>query len=433
MSLPEPETNRVYEEPIKSISFKSTKLLPITEIVFLNKQSTEIVLNEEILLFCYCAAVNTLEAYLQGDFVKFDPLTTTNCCHGMSLLVRKLIIENSQLNIKKILGWLKSQFYLLKDRFNHETKISLFQKLLLPLPIISLTQIYILSSIKEENLEKGGWHSVFHKLKKISPISKKLCGRISKSLQTYFSNIVAMKYHEYLDNQNTGNLINGIPIKKWGEYVQSNYIRIDKRKRKYAPCLFSMQVSLAYLIQSRAKIAVINDLKCSNRILKSRFIQLLVGDGHSNFISVDSKDLCDYKTSQYEPVTVFSGCVCSDQMNHDLITLRMLPWLNNFPSLVLACDVFYPHYPNVGDDLDFNNKPIIPDDEDIKLAIQNHKEISGVSAWDPSLFCLSHIYTASFQQVFHTIRKKDSLFLPYGRIPNAKLKSSKTEREMVLK
>jgi len=66
---------------------------------------------------------------------------------------------------------------------------------------------------------------------------------------------------------------------------------------------------------------------------------------------------------------------------------------------MLACDVFYPQFFKVLDDPEFDSNPIIPSEELLRELIDHHATVKGVSSADPSLYCATHIYTASMDQV----------------------------------
>ena len=180
-----------------------------------------------------------------------------------------------------------------------------------------------------------------------------------------------------------------------------------------------MQIMLAYLVQSHSKIAFANDLKCEKGLFKGRYIQLLEGDGRTGFRLIDIKDNRFNEVQSEKPVIVFGGCTHSDSLTTQSLTFQINPWLIRFQNLVLACDTYYPQFPLVRDDPDFNSDSIHPEEHELRQVIDNHKKIVGVSAHEPSLFCLTHIYTASQKQVLQAING-DNTALPESFIPASK-------------
>lgn len=398
--------------------FRFTKLLPISSIILIEDEGS-FILSKEKVLFCYEVTRSALNAFLHHDYIKFDPLTTTTCCHGMSLLVCQILNENSEIDIIEVVKQLEDKCCLLKIKIMDLTDFSSFQNFCLPESVIQLAQLYILSVIKEIDHERGGWRTVVQKLKDIFPIGSKLCGELVKRLQIYFSNLVAGSYYDYFKSLQMDFFINDIPIKIWGEYIQPKYIRRDRRGRKYAACLYSMQITLAYLIQNRSIIAFANDLKCEKGVFKGRYIQMLEGDGYSDFRLFDIEH-CEFnEVKNDKPIIIFAGCTHSNDLTLESFKFKICPWLSRFQSLVLACDTFYPQFPLVRDDPDFNSEPINPLENELRKVIDTHKNIIGVSAYEPSLFCLTHIYTASQKQVVQAI-KGDNTILPASYIPQNK-------------
>ena len=221
------------KQTLQPTLFKLTKLSPISNIIP-NEETSSHFLSQEKLLFCYQSMLNALNIFLAHDYTKFDPLTATNCCHGMSLLVSQLLIETSQIDIAELINLLENKYNLLKTNLLERTDLSSFQHFCLPDPIIKLTQLYLLTVIKETDFVRGGWRTVVQKLKEISTVSSKLCVELVKKLQVYFSNLVADSYCDYLECIKKDFFLHNIPIKIWGKYVQPESIKIDMRGRKYA-------------------------------------------------------------------------------------------------------------------------------------------------------------------------------------------------------
>ena len=215
--------------------------------------------------------------------------------------------------------------------------------------------------------------------------------------------------------------IHGILTKIWGEYVQPKHLRIDRQGIYYASAIFSMQISLAYLIFSKAKVAIINDILDEAGQAKARFVSIFRGNGYDQMRLLTSQEITNIHMNSEEPVVVFGGCAYSDNSDEEQIMYRIHPWLNQLPSLILACDVWYPQFPRVSDDIEFNCDPIIPHEECLRDVIAKHSEIKGVTSIDPSLFCLSHVYTASMKQVLSVLNGNIITTLPISFIPGAKV------------
>ena len=185
-----------------------------------------------------------------------------------------------------------------------------------------------------------------------------------------------------------------------------------------------MQVSFAHLIKTKAKVALINDVLDSAGNLKGRFVCLFEGDGVEGMraLSRDEIKLLNI-FHKNEPVVVFGGCAYTDHQDRDSIALGMEPWLDKLPSLLLACDVFYPQFLKITDDPEFDSSPIVPAEEGPQKIINANLSVGGVSATDPSLYCAAHIYPASLGQVLKVWTGEDEMALPVSFIPGVKLAS----------
>jgi hypothetical protein len=347
--------------------------------------------------FYYHALLKTIDAFLSREYSKFDAHTTSTCCHGIALYAQEVILEVRKIDLDPIKTHINN---LLLDKQNKD-------EVEIPTSLENLCSLFICSLVKDFSVEKNRVITNSKKIKSIYPISNNLCNKIAFGLQKQLSNLVAKRYAHLLDFIPSSFIVNGVPVDLWGKYIQESYLRTDKKGISYASCLYSMQVSLAYLIYKKAKIAVIHDLKNIEETSQFRYVYLLQGDGKQGFVQLDINE----QGEQEEPVVVFSGCSLGD---HNSL-LEFKNHLNNFPKLVLACDVFYPQFPRVLDDPNFSNHPISPEELPIVNSISLAKEIPGVSLSDPSLFCLSHIYPASLQQVIDTAKGASALpaaFLP---------------------
>lgn len=351
---------------------------------------------------------------LTKRYTDFDGHTTSNCCHGMALLSWHLI----QMTLELDLPTLKQEY----EYYIHSIEQNTCPKKASPCTghapkaLINLTCLYILSLVREFDPEKGG-RTVMKKLKILAPISGNACKDISNSMQKVFSNWTAMSYSSYLKKLNKTIQVSGAPAALWGKYIKPEFIRSDKHGVKYASNLFSMQVTLAYLSQSRAKVALINDMQ--NILLNQsieRYKCLFQGDGQGGFYPITHKKLDRLQISQDEPVVVLGGCTYSDRMNKDSLALRMQHWLGQLTQLILACDVFYPQFLNISDDPEFISSPIVPIEFELMEIINSYINTQGVSIQDPSLFCLTHIFPCSLHQYMDC--KADALpisFIPHSQ------------------
>ena len=111
----------------------------------------------------------------------------------------------------------------------------------------------------------------------------------------------------------------------------------------------------------------------------------------------------------FEPVIVFEGSSYSDNLDIHSFTQIMDDWLTKFPELVLACDVFYPQFPKRLDDPLFDNSPIVPEELDFKKLIQKYSLIEGYSIKNPSIFCLTHVFPASLEELNLATKNNASL------------------------
>jgi|GEM_PF-2389164 len=372
---------------------------------------------KESLLFCYEAVLRTIDSCLQGKYSDFDAHTTTNCCHGMALLAKDLILSAKQLDLNQLrVDGCKVQQNLV-DRPNNQYICAW----IVPKSLIELTGLYLLALIKESNPLTGGRTSTI-KLKNVSNISTNLCNKIAHSLKKYYANCVANRYKFLLEQLPEGMNLTDVPVEIWGNYIQPQYLRKDQYGLLYAPSLFSMQVCIAHLIASKSKVALINDLVSNEGELRGRYVSIFQGDGESKLEPFNSDELNLLKLFHQEDVVVIiGGCVYSNDLDMKSLALQMEPWLHQFPLLVLACEVFYPQFPRVEKDPNFDSTPIVPEELFLQEIFQKLSSIQGVSATDPTLFCSTHIYVCSIRQVLELQIDKNAL--PVSFIPG-KLKKS---------
>jgi hypothetical protein len=367
-------------------------------------------LTEDKLLLCYRIAVKSLHSCINAEYVDFDAHTTANCCHGMTTLVVRLLSSVSKLNLGYLLNQ-SEKLLSLVERGNISENSELFDWTL-PWQIIHLSQLYVLAFTTEKNADKGR-RTIYQKLTQIAPIGKSFCNDIVKNLQHQFANIVAESYANYLP-KNEELQISGAPVQIWGRYVRPEFLRQDRRGTRYAPCMFSMQVVLAHLGMSQTKVLLLNDLLSRDGIFKDRYARLLEGD-NERFRVVESEEWAYLKET--EPVAVFAGCSYSDNLTIESLTEQIAPWVKDFSRLVLACDAYYPHFPRVLNDTQFDSSSIIPEEDSLKNLIEDARSVQGVSSEDPSLFCLAHIYPASVKQALEILQNTNPMVLPQTSMP----------------
>lgn len=393
--------------------------LPITSILDSNSLN-KISLSYANIIFCYKVGIEAIETFLEKKYSLFDGLTTSNCCHGMALLVRELILLLEEINLEKIKEEGKQHLQFFIENFSNNEKFDYWH---IPEPLIDLICLFVLGIIRENCPEKGP-RTITKKLKTVSPVGTKFCETIVGNLQKKISNCVADNYSYYLRKIKKSITVNAISVKKWGKYIQSNFIRTDRFGTKFASNIFSMQVLLAYLISAKAVIAIVNDLLDQEGRLRERFVCVLQGNGKDNFIEVTSEDLEELEKKSGMPVVVFGGCVYSNDLDNEKFFFQIEPWIKNFPGLVLACDIFYPQFPKSNLDPDFDSSPICPQEAEINFVFNKYEKTEGVSAQNPSLFCLAHIYTESLSQILKVLRDDNEDVLPISFLPNIKMSSS---------
>ena len=376
--------------------------------------------------FYYRAVLLAIDSCLSGKYTDFDGHTTSNCCHGMAVLASSVIRSALQLDLQALQQEGEQKIQELNPTNPHCTWR-------IPQPVINLTCLYLLGLIKESDPIKGGRTST-KKLKTIAPISTNFCNQVAHNLQKYYSNVIAAGYEKYAQAINPQMQISGAPITMWQKYISSDYIRTDRRGVKYTSNLFSMQIIFAHLIQSRARVALVNDILDYSGNLQGRYLRLFQGDGHGALQPLTSDEIKQFQFShQDEPIIVFGGCIYSDHLEIDSLSMQMEAWLHRFPNLMLACDVFYPQFLKVTDDPDFDCSPIIPNEQLLQTILSSHQNIQGVSASDPSLFCATHIYPASLKQVLKVLNGEDKKALPISFIPGVKLNdTSKTNPKFAI-
>lgn len=356
--------------------------------------------------FCFLILKRTLDSLVNHKYSDFDAQTTSNCCHGIAILVRDLIAKIQNMNLFALREEVEANYKSYDEKPNQKGVD--YQ---VPKALISLSQLYVLTYIRDIDPVKGV-RTFPNKLTGIVKMNTQFYGEFVKNLQKKYSNIVAFKYKDYANEVDGAMKISNISVDLWKKYVSAPYLKSDFRNIHYAPCLFSMQVSLAYLCFKNAKIAVLNDIFSESGEFQRRYVKILEGDENG---ILHSLNLDEYKGSSSDPVVVYGGCSYSS--NPDLVALEMDKWLPKFSHLVLGCDVHYPQFPQVRNDPKFNSNSIVPDEKDLQDVINEHGKIDGVSAKAPSLFCLNHIYPTSTAQILDVHFQKNQDALPVYKIP----------------
>lgn len=339
--------------------------------------------------FFWSIVDRSFTAYENGQFIEFDAHTTSNCCHGVSTLARDLIlsIKNNDVDVEKI-----------KEIANQEIKEGTRSLDSVDTRVVNLACLYLLAFVGKAEPGKGR-KTNYASLKSISNISYSFCEKISKAVQKCFSTIVAKSYQKYAAPIQNSFTTYETKVEDWSKYISGQYLRSDKRKTVYASCMYSMQVILAYLVKTQAKIVWANDLCNSSGELRNRIIKVLQPNSKGDLIYVNKEKLEIEKSyDALEPVVVFSGYSISDERIECILENTQF-WSSRFKELVLACDQHYPQFPKVSNDPNFDSSPIVPKEASLKKAMENAKKTSGVSVKDPSFFMLSHIYPASLGQV----------------------------------
>jgi hypothetical protein len=116
-----------------------------------------------------------------------------------------------------------------------------------------------------------------------------------------------------------------------------------------------------------------------------------------------------------EALVVFAGCSVQKEENTISVHEKTTKWLQKFPNLILANYCFYPQFPGVGDDPEFNSAPIEPDEDCIIKTIDHHSQYEGVHAFDLSTYYVTHLYVSSIEEILKG--KKD--FSSGNALPNS--------------
>lgn len=411
------KTSKVDEVPLlkktKKLSDDEKSLVATGMMMLKNKHDLSLWPKDQ-LLFCLKIVLKTIEACKNSDYTKFDALTTTRCCHGIALWALILLQKVRKLNLDKIYQQILKYYLEIEKNPNHQNIICTCY---LSQSLIELSRLYILYLAKETDPTTKIHKTTRNKLQEIAPLSKEFFRKLVGGIQTHLSNFIAKSYYSHCFNIEDGMSINGMPLNLWGKYISPKFLRQDKNGRLYAASLYSMQIVLGFLIHSKSKVVLVNELRDNNKILKGRYIRIFQGDGQSELKLLNVKEQTDFLDNK-EPVVVFGGCVHSDILNEQSLAFKMEGWIHRFSELVLAHETTYPQFPTVRDQSDFDCSTIQPEEEALKKTLEYYSQFKGFSLNDPSLCCLTHIYSASLQQVIESMSDFSNQSLPYSYLPS---------------
>lgn len=372
-----------------------TELISIVEI---NPKIYDRLYTNDQIEFFFKTITLTLKALINYDYSQFDGHTTANCCHGMSTWVCFLIeqVRNIDLDLlaKKIRG------------FSNKTN------LLLPKELILLARVFIIAVAKKIDSARGVLTD-FSRVKLIYKVSTRFATELVKNIQQFESNNVASSYKKYLAQMPSSMVLHSIPVSLWGKYCVAPYVRTDMHGTSYVASMFSMRVVLANLIHNKSIIVVVHDLFDYSYQFQCRNVSFFKGNGIDNFTYLSEDEVLNLQKMPDKPVIVFHGKAFSDALEENQFKKYLDPWINKILDLFLACDIDYPHFPKVRNDISFNYKPIKPDEDIFNAVIDQSANIKGVSLEDSSLYLLAHIYPASIKQVLDVYRQKSINLLPF--------------------
>ena len=252
-------------------------------------------------LFFLKALLLSIQAIKNKDYSKFDAHTTSNCCHGIAVL--------SHDRIKKCLKLDLSPIYREAEELTRHLSVnqdfycnSFLEKL--PLELVDLLSLYVLAHSRKIDPVHGAY-SCFGALKVISPAPNRFYKKIMNNLRKHFSNFVAFNYKK-LGQQIHFEDILGLPVETWIKYVQEPFLRKDQKGGVYAPCIFSMQIAIAYLASKGIKVVVLNDILDKGADTKCRHVEILVAEANGLFRPLTEDEISMLEPAEeYEPVVVF--------------------------------------------------------------------------------------------------------------------------------
>ena len=169
-------------------------------------------------IFFYKILLLTIGSLNKGEYTAFDAHTTANCCHGMSVLARLLILANQNLNLEIFSKEIHKKLSLILKESN-PSSINW-----LPWQLVALASLYALTYVGEIDPKKGR-RTIPQKLKTVFPVGTKFSEKLVRNLQRIFSNIVANSYQIFVDESIEGLFIAGASITDWGKYIHHKSLR----------------------------------------------------------------------------------------------------------------------------------------------------------------------------------------------------------------
>jgi len=352
--------------------------------------------NPKKLKFLLTYIQKAIESCLSKTYSDFDAHITSNCCHGISLFVSEIVRAAFHIDLPR----LQQAINQMIDQLPHHNHDTIKSTLATISPtLLHLAGLYVLHCAREIN-DRLEVRTKIQPLKIGTDIGSNFCWKIVNALQRYYSNLTVSNYQKYSQSIDSTIFQNGAPLKLWSRYIDTPYIRVDQRKIKYASCIYSTQICLAYLMQTKARVAVLNNIVNDKNELIARETRLLRGNGGNGFIPLSQNEIELLEPREmYEPVTIFEGCtrLTNTTLKHHNAKLSL--HLPNLSSLILSCDTHYFQFPRVKNDPNFDDSPIVPQELELQNAFIKHERLPGVSSNNPFLFCLTHIRTASMQQL----------------------------------
>ena len=138
--------------------------------------------NSSNAIFLLRVILCTIDACLKKEYTAFDAHTTSNCCHGMSLLACNLISLTLKLNLHELRRLCEQKIQDIVKNFN-PNNIKVYEWI--PEQLLGLSNLLILAFTREINEQKKLQTNV-KKLKNISPIGTKFCRSIVSELKNIF-------------------------------------------------------------------------------------------------------------------------------------------------------------------------------------------------------------------------------------------------------
>ncbi len=355
-------------------------------------------------IFCVRALLSAIDAVLNRQFSLFDAHTMTNCCHGVAAYSRELFVRCADFDLEM----LREQGHLQLSRIGQIEALDPLDSNYdwqVPSVLIELTRLYILC-VGSEKHPQFVRRTAPANLRQIHDLTSARLNKIVSRLQKHVSNRVADWYREAINIDGEEVYTAGVSSRAWAEYVKPSFLREDYRGRKYVSTLHSMQVVIGHLVRSEATVILLSDVVMQGDHNPQRVIKILKGSGSAGFALASPDSLGELELDSDEPVVVFCGSSSPTQGTLDSFSQHLDKWSCRLDSLLLAHDLTCPHFPTVRGDKNFDNTPISSIGCATEQVCASHAAVPGVSPNDPSLFCLTHVYSASGGEVLNELRGK---------------------------